>query len=286
MQKFLKLISLMIMMTFVLAACGGGGTASTPATQAPAAPAATDAPAAPAATEAPAEPATEAPAAEEPAAEEPAAEEPIAEAVDELGSGDTVITVWHRWEGEYYNTIKQVFADYATANNVKIELLLVQDVANKAQLAIPSGQGPDIISWVNDRIGDSALMEIIQPLDQYGIDQAYLAENFTPVASDAVIYNDQVYGIPESMEAITFIYNKALISEDELPQTTDELIARSQEYNTDGKYLFVYNAKSDIYAAAPWWQGAGVTLVTPEGTTEVNSELQRSIAKGVGIRRG
>lgn len=250
MQRTIRLALILALLGLLLAACGaqqGAGTAAEP---------------------------TAAPAAEPTAApEQPAApaEEPT-EVPEVLGSGETTITIWHRWEGEYYNAIQQIFADYATANNVKIELLLVPDVANKAQVAVPSGQGPDIIAWVNDRIGSSALQQIIQPLDQYGIDQAYLTENFAPVAAEAMIYNGQVYGVPESMEAITFIYNKALISEDELPQSTDELIAMAQEYNQPpDKYLFVYNARGDIYAGAPWWHGAGVTLVTPEGTTEVSS---------------
>jgi arabinogalactan oligomer/maltooligosaccharide transport system substrate-binding protein len=273
MQKILKWISVLVMMTLVLAACGGG-TTTTP-TSAPAAEQPTAAPAAEQPTAAPAaEEPTAAPAAEEPTAapaEEPA--NPDEPAPDTLGSGTTKITIWHRWEGEYYNAIKQIFADYATANNVQVELLLVQDVANKAQIAIPSGQGPDIIAWVNDRIGDSALSQIIQPLDSYGVDAAYLSSNFTPVAAAAMTYDGKVYGVPESMEAITFIYNKALISEEELPKTTDELLEMAKSYNQPpDKYLFVYNAKADIYAAAPWWQGAGVTLVTPEGTTEVNSE--------------
>ena len=80
------------------------------------------------------------------------------------------------------------------------------------------------------------------------------------------------YAIPESMEALTFIYNKKLISADQLPKTTDDLIAQAKTYNGPDKYLFVYNASREAYFSAPWWQGAGVTLVTPEGTTELNSE--------------
>jgi maltose-binding protein MalE len=192
---------------------------------------------------------------------------------DVLGSGNTKIVVWHRWEGAYYDAIKQIFADYAEANGVQIELLLVQDVANKAQLAIPAGQGPDIIAWVNDRLGDSALSEIIQPLDALGIDKAYLDANFAPVAVDAVVYKDQVFGLPESLEAMTMIYNKALISEADLPASTDEILSDAAAYNAPpDKYFFVYNAKADVYAAAAWFQGAGVTLVKPDGTTDVGNE--------------
>ena len=88
-----------------------------------------------------------------------------------------------------------------------------------------------------------------------------------------MVYHDKVYGIPESMEALTFIYNKKLIQESDLPKTTDDLIAKAKSYNqAPDKYLFVYNAQADIYNGAPWWQGAGVTLVAPDGTTQVASD--------------
>jgi arabinogalactan oligomer/maltooligosaccharide transport system substrate-binding protein len=219
-------------------------------------------------------PSTSAPAQTEPPAATAAAEAtPTLPPPDVLGSGDTKIVIWHRWEGEYYKAMQKIFSDYATQNNIQIELLLVQDVANRAALAVPAGQGPDIIAWVNDRVGDSALSGIIQPLDEYGVDEAYLRENFAPVAVEAMLYDGKVYGIPESLEAMTFIYNKALISEEELPKTTDDLIAAAKTYNQPpDKYLFVYNAQADIYASAAWFQGMGVTLVKPDGTTDVGNE--------------
>jgi arabinogalactan oligomer/maltooligosaccharide transport system substrate-binding protein len=189
-----------------------------------------------------------------------------------LGNGTTEIVIWHGWQGDYYNAIKQIFADYATKNNVKITLLRVPDLNNKVQVAVPSGQGPDLIGWVDDQIGKNALSGTIQPVDQYGITSDYLKQNFTDVAAEAMIYDGKPYGIPESMEALTFIYNKKLISAADLPKSTDDLLAQSKAYNGPNKYLFVYSAKNDAYFSAPWWQGSGVTLVTPEGTTELGNE--------------
>jgi arabinogalactan oligomer / maltooligosaccharide transport system substrate-binding protein len=247
MKRFVSLFTLIALFAMLLAACGGG--AATQPTTAPAAPAAD---------------ATAAPAEEAPAVAE-------GEELDAVGSGDVTVTIWHQWQGDYYNAIEEVFAEYGEANNVRINLLRVPNVNDKVLTAVPSGQGPDIISWVNDAIGKNVLAQIIQPLDPFGIDEAYLRANFTDVASDAMIYDGQVWGVPESLEALTFIYNKALISEDELPTTTDELIARARETNTADSYLFVYNGRNDAYFSAPWWQGSGVTLVTPEGTTGLNT---------------
>ncbi|HRC76289.1 MAG TPA: extracellular solute-binding protein, partial [Kouleothrix sp.] len=192
-------------------------------------------------------------------------------APDALGSGSTEIVIWHGWQGDYYEAIKKAFADYAGKNNVKITLLRVPDLNNKVQVAVPSGQGPDLIGWVDDQIGKNALSGTIQPVDSLGITADYLKQNFTDVASAAMIYDGKVYGIPESLEAITFIYNKKLIKEADLPKSTDDLLAKAKAYNGPDKYLFVYNPK-DAYFSAPWWQGSGVTLVTPDGTTELASD--------------
>lgn len=257
MQRMLKLAGVIGLMTLLLAACGGQ-QAATPGAAQPTAAAEAGA-AQPTAAAAPTEMPTEVP--------------------QVVGSGTTKIVIWHGWEGEYYKAIQQIFADYATKNNVQIELLHVPDVSNKAQVAVPSGQGPDIIGWVDDRIGDAALNQIIQPLDDYGITQDYLKANFAPVAAEAMIYRGKVYGIPESLEAITFIYNKKLISEADLPKTTDDLIAKAKSYNQPpDKYLFVYTAQ-EIYHNAPWWQGAGVTLVAPDGTTQVASDNGVKVAQ-------
>jgi len=219
---------------------------------------------------------------EEAEAETEVEEETVDEtdAPDILGSGETTIVIWHGWLGEYYNAIKQIFDDYATENGVQIELLHVENVNDKAQLAIPAGQGPDIIAWVNDRVGDSALAGIIQPLSEYGVDEEYLRSNFTDVATDAMLYHGEVYGIPESMEANTLIYNKALISEEEIPATTDELLEMAAEYNEPPeKYLFVYHAQNDIYSASPWFQAMGVELVKQDGTTDVGNEASVKAAE-------
>jgi arabinogalactan oligomer/maltooligosaccharide transport system substrate-binding protein len=273
MTRVFKLLGLIVIMAVFLAACGGGGATAPAATSAPsgggaaatAAPAPTTAPAATTAPEATAAPEpTKAPEANQPTAEPTPAPEVV-------GSGSTKIVIWHGWDGEYAKAIKEVFAEYAAKNNVQIELLKVSDLNNKVQVAVPSGQGPDIIAWVDDQIGKNVLAEIIQPVDQYGITEDYLKQNFTEQAAAAMIYDGKPYGVPESMEALTFIYNKKLITEDKLPKNTDELIQMAKEYNGENKYLFVYNAKSDAYFSAPWWQGSGVTLVTPDGKTGLNT---------------
>ncbi len=140
-----------VLLSLVLAACGGGQ-----ATQAPAQTAPTQAPAEP--TKAP-EPTTapEATKAPEPTQAPEATKAPEATTAPAAGDAKT-ITVWHQWDGKYLDAITAVFKDYEAAHpGVKIDLSKPDDVANALQVAIPAGQGPDIIGWANDKIGTLAL---------------------------------------------------------------------------------------------------------------------------------
>ena len=269
MKLRMTLLAMLTTMALLTAACGqqtGGTTTAPTADSATGGTAATTAPAAEATT-APAAKATTAPAAE--ATTEAPTDAPVA-----LGTGSTKVVIWHGWQGAYLEEIQKLFADYATKNNVTIELVRQADITNKAQVAIPSGQGPDLLGWVNDQIGNYAQSEVIVPVDQYGINADYLKQNFSDVAANAVTFDSKVYGVPESMEALTFIYNKALVKESDLPKDTDELLAKAKTFNTanSGKYFFVYAASDNAFFAAPWFQGAGVTMVDAKGATTLNSD--------------
>ena len=252
-------LALLLALSFVLAACGAEAT-PVPPTQAPAvatdtvaAPAApTDTVAAPAAapTDTVAAPAaaptdTVAAAAPTDTVAAPAADTTPTVAPTEtpvaLGTGTKTISIWHGWEGEYLKTIQSIFADYVASHpDISIQLLHVADIDKKVQNAVPAGVGPDIVAWVDDHIGQSALLGVIDPLDgMQGIDANYLSTNYVGVAKDAVTYDGKIYALPESMEAVTMIYNKKLITEDKLPKTTTELVEQAKTYNAAnaGNYL-------------------------------------------------
>ena len=295
-------LALLVMMMLVLSSCGGtatdtpsaanatdtpaaaGGTGATgAATDTPAAAgggaAATDTPAAAggaAATDTPAAAAaaaTDTPAAAGGGAAPTNTVEPTAVALGNA-SAKTTITIWHGWTGNYLAAKQAVFSQYVAKHpDVAIKLLNVSDIGTKAQNAVPAGVGPDIIAWVDDNIGQNALVGVIDPLDgKAGIDQNYLKQNFASVAAAGVTYNNQIYALPETLEAITFFYNKALITADKLPKTTTELKQMMTDYNkaNPGKYFAVWNP-NDAYFNAPWFYGAGAQYVDADGAAHLDT---------------
>src|SRR5579859_474940 len=290
-------LAMLVIMMLLVSACGTDTSTATTApaatatkaaaTATPAAPAATATPAAMAATDTPAAPAvtdtpaamaaTDTPMAAAMTPTEAATPVPPTSTPVVLGNPNakTAITIWHGWAGDYFTTIQGIFADYGTAHpDVNIQLLPVSDLDTKVKNAVPAGAGPDIVAWVDDHIGANALLGVIDPLDSVpngGVDAAFLAQYAKP-AQEAVTYNGKIYALPESMETVTFIYNKKLIKESDLPKTTSELMTKAAAYNkaNPGSYYAVWNPK-DAYFNAWLFYGAGASYVDGSGTVSLNT---------------
>src|SRR5947209_17122108 len=170
------------------------------------------------------------------------------------------ITIWHNWEGTYLDAKKAIFDAYSKQYpNVTINLVHKPDLTSAVTTAVPAGQGPDVIAWVDDVVGKFVKLEIIKPIDGIdGVDMSYMNANFTKAAVDADTFDGKIYGMPETVEAITMIYNSDLVSSVQVPKTTDDLLTFSQTFQAahPGKYGVVWNTK-DAYFNAPWVYGFG-----------------------------
>jgi arabinogalactan oligomer/maltooligosaccharide transport system substrate-binding protein len=269
-QKF-TLGSLVITASMILAACGSATPTAAPTTAAAtsepttaAAAAATDTPTeASAATDTPAAAATDTPAAEA-AATSTATAEPTAT----TRPGATKITIWHQWDGAYLDAIKAAFADYEKAHpDVQIDLSKPNDVQNALNVAIPAGQGPDIIGWANDAIGNQALKGNIVDLGSLGIDEAYLKSIYEPAAVAGVTWQGKIWALPETEEAIALVYNKDLVTDKYLPTDLKDLLTKATAFQKDTGKPLVCNqgfGASDAYHVAPIYFGFGVPSYVDE----------------------
>jgi len=230
------LIALFLAAAMILAACGSNQTATQPTT-------------------APAEQPTTAP------AEQPTTA-PSAQQV--------TIRIWHQWDGAYLTAIEQAFRDYEAANpNVKIDLSKPEDVSNALNVAIPAGEGPDIIGWANDQIGQQALVG-------NGITEDFLRSTYEPAAVNGVIWQGKIWALPETQEGIALIYNKAVVGDMQLPTSLDELLQMAKDFRAaNPDKTFVCNqgfGGNDAYHVAPIYFGYGVpSYVDDEGNVYVNT---------------
>jgi len=190
------------------------------------------------------------------------------------------IQIWHQWSGAYLDAITAAFNQYMVDHpNVTIDLSKPDDVTSSLQVAIPAGQGPDIIAWANDQIGTNALKGNIVALDDYGIDMNFLNSTYEPAAVAGVVWQNKIWALPESQEAITLVYNKALASASDFPTDPKDfagLLAKAQAFATanPGKYLFCNQgiAGGDAYHVAPIYFGFGVPqYVDDTGKVYINS---------------
>ena len=260
-KKIWTLISLLVVAAMMLAACGG-------ATETPT-------------EEAMPEPTEEAmPEPTEEAMPEPTEEEAMPEPTEEVEAMEPVtISIWHQWSGDYLDAITQAFEDYEAMHpGVDIVLDVPEDVSNALDVAIPAGEGPDIIGWANDQIGAQALVGNIVPLDEYGVDMAMLESIYTDPGIAGVVWSDMIWGLPETMEGIAMLYNTDLVTEDYLPADPmdfEDLYNKAAKFQEDTGKVLICNqgfGANDAYHVAPVYFGHGVpSYVDDQGNAYVNT---------------
>jgi maltose/maltodextrin transport system substrate-binding protein len=91
---------------------------------------------------------------------------------------------------------------------VPVKVEAPDGLTDKFQAAAQAGKGPDIVFWAHDRLGEWADSGLLKPLE---IKDDFKA-NFIPMSWDAVTHNNQIWGYPIALEAVSLIYNKKFVT--------------------------------------------------------------------------
>lgn len=196
----------------------------------------------------------------------------------------TTLELWHGWQGAYADAITAMFDEYNSTNTdgITVNLTNPGDLNNSLQAAIPAGQGPDIIAWADDQIGNNALAGNIAALDDYGITQDWLKETYEPAAVNGVIWNGKIWALPEAQEGVTLLCNADLIKPSDFPadpEDFDGLLALATKFHADNpdKYLIynqgldTANPNGDAYHVSPIYYGFGAFYVDETGKVGINT---------------
>jgi maltose/maltodextrin transport system substrate-binding protein len=98
-------------------------------------------------------------------------------------------------------------AKFSEELGVEVKIEEVDPAVEKFQQAAATGDGPDIMLWAHDRMGEWAAGGLIAPVTP----SAEFSAGILPAAMDAVTFNGKVWGYPIAVEAVGLVYNTALV---------------------------------------------------------------------------
>jgi maltose/maltodextrin transport system substrate-binding protein len=120
---------------------------------------------------------------------------------------DGELLVWINGD-KGYRGLADVGKKFEKDLGIPVKVEAPEGLTDKFQAAAQGGKGPDIVFWAQDRIGEWADAGLLKPLE---IKDDFRA-NFIPMSWDAVTHNNQTWGYPLALEAISLIYNKKFVT--------------------------------------------------------------------------
>ena len=135
---------------------------------------------------------------------------------------------------------------------------------DKLSSAIPRGNGPDLFIYPQDRIGDWADSNVIEPIE-FWVDDAR-AERFTPDSFSAMAYRGSLWGLPMAVKSLALYYRSDLMPV--APKTTDEMVAIVPAMKAKHGYALAY-ANVDLYGHAAWLHGFGGRVMDDVGNLTI-----------------
>ncbi len=185
------------------------------------------------------------------------------------------IVIWHDKEDAVVEVLQAAFTE--ALPDVTVELVRKDGLTEALKLVgnDPSA-APDLYLFAHDKIGVYAELGVLAPITDF-VAESTLA-NYLPVTIESATYKDTLYQLPLYFETLLFLYNKDLMNESEVPNTTEALYAYMEANTSGGHYGFV-EQHSTAYYSIPWINGFGGKLITEDGVPQLNSAEVRAALK-------
>jgi maltose/maltodextrin transport system substrate-binding protein len=125
---------------------------------------------------------------------------------------ENVLRIWINGD-KGYQGIEEIGKVFTENTGVPVVVEHPDGVPDKFFNAAKSGRGPDILIWAHDRLGEWADAGLLLPIDP---DPAF-TNRIYPKAWEGFTHRGRLWGYPIAMEVTGLIYNKALITPDQIP---------------------------------------------------------------------
>ena len=176
----------------------------------------------------------------------------ILSAAHGLAWTDGELLIWVS-DNRGHNALVELGEKFEKEIGVSVKVETQEGITDKFQAAAPSGKGPDIFLWANDRIGEWADAGLLKPLK---ISQDFKAA-FLPMAWEAVTHRKRVWGYPLALECVSLICNKKLVA-GKPPTQLSEFSAFAKELKAkDPKSIAIMWDYKSPYFSFPFLASAG-----------------------------
>ncbi len=206
-----------------------------------------------------------------------AAASPTAAADDDPGPAKTV-TVWHAYRDAERAALDRLIEHWnGKHKNTQIQALAVPPdaIIDKFQVAVPNGNGPDIMIFAHDKIGVWARDGLIQPLGEFATPDRL--KRFMPQTVKPLVFEKNLYGLPLAYKSLVLFYNKKMVPTP--PTSLTQLIEVAKGFTKPDAESFglAYEA-ANLYFHGPFLLGAGGAVFDETGALKIDSpEAKKAI---------
>jgi maltose-binding protein MalE len=147
--------------------------------------------------------------------------------------------LWHSWAEADGEALAAILLGFQEAYpNLAVDTLFVayNDLPQSYADAVMAGGGPDVLLAPSWWLGDMVAAGVVQPLDGLTTPEEQAA--YWPAALDSLRHEGQIYGLPTHLELVALFYNQALVSPEQLPAATGDLLSLAQENPARGSGLY------------------------------------------------
>jgi len=103
--------------------------------------------------------------------------------------------------------LEPILKKFEEKYSINVRTEAPQNITDSFPTAAQSGEGPDIVIWAHDKVGEWADAGLISPLEV----SREIREKYYPKAWEAVTHKGSIWGFPIGMEAVALIYNKKFL---------------------------------------------------------------------------
>ena len=164
----------------------------------------------------------------------------VALAVPSVRAAPLPLVVWFTPQGA--KAMRQLGAQFTQATGVPVVVETPDEGPQKFQQAASAGKGPDVFIYAHDRIGEwiaGGLIHAVQPT------RAFL-DDTDPLALQGFSLKGRLWGYPMAIEAITLVYNKALVATP--PRSFDEVWALDKRLAAQGRRAILWDYQNPYYS--------------------------------------